>query len=41
MEPYDLITPLNPARRALAIFGLILFFLVFIPVPMIDVAVSF
>jgi membrane-associated protease RseP (regulator of RpoE activity) len=32
-EPLDQITELNPARRALAIFGIVVFFLVFIPVP--------
>jgi membrane-associated protease RseP (regulator of RpoE activity) len=33
-QPLDGITPLNPSRKALAIFGLILFFLVFTPVPL-------
>ncbi len=33
-EPLDQITELDPKRRALAIFGIILFFLVFTPVPM-------
>jgi membrane-associated protease RseP (regulator of RpoE activity) len=32
-EPLDQITELGPARRALAIFGVVVFFLVFIPVP--------
>ena len=32
-EPLDQITPLDGRRRALAIFALILFFLVFTPVP--------
>jgi membrane-associated protease RseP (regulator of RpoE activity) len=32
-EPLDQITELDPGRRALAIFGVIVFFLVFIPVP--------
>lgn len=32
-EPLDQITPLDPARKALAIFGLVVFFLVFVPVP--------
>jgi membrane-associated protease RseP (regulator of RpoE activity) len=32
-DPLDQITELNPARRALAIFGIVVFFLVFIPVP--------
>jgi len=32
-EPRDQITELGPARRALAIFGVIVFFLVFIPAP--------
>jgi membrane-associated protease RseP (regulator of RpoE activity) len=34
-EPLDQITPLDPKRRALAILGVIVFFLVFIPVPLI------
>jgi membrane-associated protease RseP (regulator of RpoE activity) len=33
-RPRDEITPLDPRRRALAIFGLIIFVLVFIPVPL-------
>ncbi len=33
-EPLDQITPLNPARKALAVFALIVFLLVFIPVPL-------
>lgn len=33
-EPLDQITPLDPRRRAVAILGLILFILVFTPVPM-------
>ncbi len=32
-EPRDQITELGPARRALAIFGIVIFFLVFMPVP--------
>lgn len=32
-EPLDDVTPLDPRRRALAIFTLVLFFLVFIPIP--------
>jgi membrane-associated protease RseP (regulator of RpoE activity) len=32
-EPRDQITELGPARRALAIFGILVFFLVFVPVP--------
>ena len=32
-EPRDQITELGPARRALAIFGILVFFLVFMPVP--------
>jgi membrane-associated protease RseP (regulator of RpoE activity) len=31
--PLDTITPLNPGRRAIAILSLIVFFLVFIPIP--------
>jgi len=34
-EPLDQITQLNPQRKYLAIFGLIIFFLVFTPVPLI------
>jgi len=33
-QPRDELTPVDPRRRALAIFGLILFFLVFTPVPL-------
>jgi len=36
-EPLDQITPLNTARKALAVFGLVLFFLVFTPVPLVQV----
>ena len=36
-EPLDQITPLNPGRRALAWLGIIVFILVFIPVPLIAV----
>jgi membrane-associated protease RseP (regulator of RpoE activity) len=32
-DPRDQITELGPARRALAIFGIVVFFLVFMPVP--------
>lgn len=41
MQPFDLITPLDPRRRALAILGLVVFVLVFIPIPMIDVPLGF
>jgi membrane-associated protease RseP (regulator of RpoE activity) len=34
-EPLDQITPLDSHRRTLAIIGLVLFFLVFTPVPLI------
>jgi membrane-associated protease RseP (regulator of RpoE activity) len=34
-EPLDLITPLDTRRKALAILGVIIFFLVFTPVPMV------
>ncbi len=34
-EPLDQITPLDPKRKALAVLGVIMFFLVFIPVPLI------
>jgi membrane-associated protease RseP (regulator of RpoE activity) len=35
-EPLDQITPLDPPRQALAIFALILFILVFTPVPLVQ-----
>ncbi|PWB53271.1 MAG: site-2 protease family protein [Anaerolineales bacterium] len=34
-EPLDQITPLDPKRKALAVLGVILFILVFIPVPLV------
>lgn len=34
-EPLDQITPLDSRRKAIAIFGLVLFFLTFTPVPML------
>lgn len=36
-NPLDQITPLGPGRRAIAIFGLVLFFLVFMPVPLLSI----
>jgi len=33
-EPRDEITPLDPPRKALAILGIVIFFLVFTPVPL-------
>jgi membrane-associated protease RseP (regulator of RpoE activity) len=36
-EPLDQITPLTPGRRAAAIGGLVLFVLLFMPVPLITV----
>lgn len=33
-EPLDEVTPLNPARRALGLLGLVVFILVFVPVPL-------
>jgi membrane-associated protease RseP (regulator of RpoE activity) len=36
-EPLDQITPLNPQRKAIAILGLVIFFLVFTPIPLIAV----
>lgn len=36
-EPLDQITQLDPPRRAVALFGIILFFLVFTPVPFVAV----
>jgi hypothetical protein len=35
-EPLDQITPLDPPRQALAIFSLVLFILVFTPVPLVQ-----
>ena len=34
-EPLDEITELNPGRKFLARFGLVIFFLIFMPVPLI------
>jgi hypothetical protein len=34
-EPLDQITPLDPGRKALAVLGLVVFILVFTPVPLI------
>ncbi|MEW6029064.1 MAG: site-2 protease family protein [Chloroflexota bacterium] len=34
-EPLDQITPLDPPRRAVAVFAIVLFILVFTPVPMV------
>ncbi len=34
-EPLDQITPLDPKRQALALFGVIVFILVFMPVPLV------
>jgi hypothetical protein len=36
-EPLDQITPLDPRRKAIAIFGLVLFVLLFMPVPLMMV----
>jgi membrane-associated protease RseP (regulator of RpoE activity) len=33
-EPLDQVTPLNPARKAVAILAILLFFLVFTPLPL-------
>jgi membrane-associated protease RseP (regulator of RpoE activity) len=35
-EPLDQITPLDPGRRAVAWLGIIIFFLVFTPVPLVQ-----
>jgi membrane-associated protease RseP (regulator of RpoE activity) len=40
-QPLDEITPLDPRRRALAVFGLIVFALVFTPVPLRGLGMSF
>lgn len=37
-EPLDAITPLDPRRKLLAVFGILIFILVFIPVPLVSVA---
>ena len=37
MEPLDLITPLDLRRKALAVLGVIVFFLVFTPVPLMEI----
>lgn len=37
MEPLDQITTLNPMRKLLAVAGIILFFLVFTPVPLMEI----
>jgi len=36
-EPLDQITPLDPTRKAIAILGLIIFVLVFTPVPLVEI----
>jgi hypothetical protein len=36
-EPLDEITELNPLRKAVAILGLVIFFLIFMPVPIISI----
>jgi hypothetical protein len=33
-EPLDTVTPLSPRHRALAVIGLILFLLIFTPIPL-------
>jgi membrane-associated protease RseP (regulator of RpoE activity) len=37
-EPLDQITPLDPPRRVVAVLGVIIFFLVFTPVPLLQAA---
>jgi membrane-associated protease RseP (regulator of RpoE activity) len=37
MEPLDLITPLDVRRKALAVLGVIVFFMVFTPVPLMEI----
>lgn len=36
-EPLDQVTPLNPARRMVALLGLVIFVLVFTPVPLLSI----
>jgi hypothetical protein len=36
-EPLDQITSLDPQRRAVAILGLVIFVLVFTPVPLLSI----
>lgn len=40
-EPLDDVTPLDPRRRAIAIFALILFILVFVPIPITRISSTF
>ena len=35
-EPLDQITQLDPPRRAVAVLGMVIFFLVFTPVPLVQ-----
>ena len=41
MEPLDLITPLDPRRKLLALLAVVVFILVFIPVPMVSLTGGF
>ena len=36
-EPLDQITQLDPSRRAMAVLGILVFILVFIPVPLLQI----
>ena len=37
LEPLDAITPLDPKRKAVAVLGIVLFFLLFSPVPFLQI----
>ena len=41
MEPLDLITPLDPRRKLMAYFAIVLFIIVFIPVPLVSIQGGF
>jgi hypothetical protein len=41
MEPLDLITPLDPLRKWMAVLAVVVFILVFMPVPMVSFSGGF